>query len=396
MTEHEIDRALNAMREADPARDLPSADDATIAATAHAAQHGIATFPIGSVEPGRTAWLRPRLQIVLAVAAVVAVAWVSTAIARSGSNGHPSAAGPTDTASTATTPTDTASTATTPTDTATYAIPQQEPSFGPTGTLGTWDDPHFAATLAAVEQALAASPTLPGATEQQTAPVATLDDASGVPGSNTLIDRARFWTAPGSIDAAIAYFTAHPPVGSTLDGTGTSGGPGGATVNELMFATQSGPATNGLADNGVGYLVQVVGNGDGVAVRVDVQAIWVPSKPAVELIGQVSSVAVVVNRNGQAPTVSRTLTGAPAQQLADAIDALQVDGLGTRSCPASFGFVDTLTFDADSGRAVVASVIADGCAGVGMTVDGAKQPQLAGGVDGQVLSEMGLPSNYGR
>src|SRR5262249_15497626 len=148
------------------------------------------------------------------------------------------------------------------------------------------------------------------------------------PEYSNLIDRAAFWTAPGTLAEALTFYEAHPPVGLTLTGTGTVGG------QALRIFTD--PHAKGSFDSPQ-VEITVITFGAGVAVRADAMAIWIPTKPASAYIGAVSSVDVTVVRPGAAETVRRTLTGAAAQRLADAIDALSLAPSGVFSCPMGRG-----------------------------------------------------------
>jgi hypothetical protein len=273
------------------------------------------------------------------------------------------------------------------------------PSSGPTGTLGTSDDPNFAPTLQFVEQALAGAPTLPGATLTDHAPTTALDEPSGILSNGNLIDRAAFWTAPGTLADAISYFVANPPTGTTLDGTGTAGNANTNTIDEQSLTFLFTAPSAGSED--AQLQIAVVPLGSGVAIRVDAAASWLPTKSAAEYIGLVTSVDVTVYRTAlgaggtpAAPTVRRTLTGAAAQRLAAAIDALPVDTPGVRHCPSGRGFSDELLFHA-AGRTINATNTVGGCGGVSLTADGTTLPRLAGGIDSEIMAALGLPTNYG-
>jgi hypothetical protein len=139
----------------------------------------------------------------------------------------------------------------------------------------------------------------------------------------------------------------------------------------------------------------VVAQGSGVAVRADAMAIWIPTKPASEYISTVTSVDITVDRPGAAPTVRRTLTGAPAQHLAAAIDALRVDLPGIRHCPMDRGFTDKLLCHTATGHTIDVITNVGDCGDSTATADGTAQPTLSGGADRVVTDELGLPSNYG-
>jgi hypothetical protein len=267
--------------------------------------------------------------------------------------------------------------------------------FGPTGTVGTSDDPNFAPTLRLVEQTLAGAPTLPGAVPAVHAPAAALTAPFGYRADGNLIDRAAFWTAPGTPTDAIEYLTTNLPFGMTLSGTGSSGHTKTDRM-EKQVVMYDGPVTS--PSQWLELQISVVRSGSGVAVRADATGVWLPTKPAAEYIGTVSSVDVTVYRptaTAGAPTVHRTLTGVAAQRLADAIDALPLPTPQTRTCLTGRPFSDEFVFHAAS-RTIAAVNRVDGCGGVvTVTINGAGQPNLSGNIDMQVTAELGLPADYG-
>src|SRR5262249_37223333 len=157
----------------------------------------------------------------------------------------------------------------------------------------------------------------------------------------------------GTVAAAIAWFEANPPPGMTIGMRGN-----GNDEQDLGFQAGS------MFHDQPWVQITVVPAGDGVAIRVDAMAVWAPTKPAWAYLKAVDAVDATVLRPAfgpsgtppLAPTAQRTLTGAPAQHLADAIDALPVMTPGVRSCPADRGFSDHLTFHTQDGRTVEAGV----------------------------------------
>jgi hypothetical protein len=130
------------------------------------------------------------------------------------------------------------------------------------------------------------------------------------------------------------------------------------------------------------------------------------SHPAtIEYAGAVTSVDVTVNRGalGSAPnasnapggsTLHKVLTGAAAQRLANAFDALPVATPSVNSCPMDRGFTDDLVFHS-AAHTIDAVDEVGGCEGIGVTVDGMAQPGLSGSIDAEVTAELGLPAAYG-
>jgi len=278
-----------------------------------------------------------------------------------------------------------------PSPSASHPVPDH-PVFGRDGTLYTSDDPNFGAAQQRVERALTTVPTLPGAVRLDRAPVDRLQQPSSYVDTGNLIDRATFWRASSTVPGAVGWFRAHPTPGLSCCSTGLSN-----TEADLTF----GWTTPGRGQPCI--QITVVADAGGVAIRVDAMEVWNPTKPVWAYIGAVDSVEVMVlrpwpgpvNTRPAAPTVRRTLTGAAAQRLADAVDALQVATSGARSCPPDFGFFDRLTVHTVAGRTVNVRVSASGCPFVTVTAKGATT-LLYGSIDDQITKELGLPPNYGR
>ena len=102
----------------------------------------------------------------------------------------------------------------------------------------------------------------------------------------------------GSVDAALRYLRAHPPRGFVVTGSGSSRG-SGPEVDSLLLDGRSTRAYRQL-----GLLLDVTRDRDGVAVRAEAQALWLPRRTAAEhLGGRVTSVDVTLARQGDAPAL---------------------------------------------------------------------------------------------
>jgi hypothetical protein len=367
----EVVQALRLLRGADPAA---AAEDALSAAgvsvdeawQAFRAEADEARQPLG------VGHRRRRVQMVLAAAAVVVIAAVALAIT-SASRDRIRAAGTTASSPAATPSSEAPTTAS--------ELPSSTP--GP--------DPHLTATRELVDQMLAAAPGLPAAISVTDAPTAALDAPASISADENWIDRAAFWTAPGGLEEAISYLKAHPPEGMNLSSEGRMGDERTNTVDELSVSVD-------LPDTESSFFIElqfsVVPFGNGVAVRADAAAIWIPTKRDSEYIGAVDSVDVTVFRMANAPTVNRTLGNPAAQKLADAIDALPVATRHPGSCPNNRGYHDELTFHVGPRTIEVVNKVG-GCGGVTITVGHASQPALAGNIDREITAALGLPATYG-
>jgi hypothetical protein len=237
---------------------------------------------------------------------------------------------------------------------------------------------HQAAATAEVSALVAAAPVLPGARESRRAPLAVLTHPPELPGTDNVVERTRWWTAPGSTDQAIAYLRAHAPgrpdtIGQSSDGS-----------RWLAFR-----AKDTAAYVQAQLVLEVVADAYGVAVRADGQAVWLPTRPAGGYLpGDVTSVDVTIERGLAAPTLSRTLPAASARRMVSLINGLPVWPPGAYSCPADIGDSDHLVFHAPHGSiAVTAS--RGGC---GTVEIGSRTPALRGGteVDQLLRSLLGL------
>ena len=261
-------------------------------------------------------------------------------------------------------------------------------------------DPHEAAIRTA-HTIVVTAPTPPGASQVDQSPLAALNEPAETPGAQH-VQETRFWTAPGSVNDAISYLSAHPPQNMRSDGGGSLSGPDIPTTRTLDFE----------ADDFRSLEYSVVAYRDGIAIRADARVLWAPRRlPADTVPPSVSSVDVlVVRQNPQlhqgAPTARRTLTGTAARALADFVNRLpRAIPTGYVSCPADIGgerWSDRLVFHSAGPTARVEVNLA-GCASTTFTV-GHRQPiQLSftfpgaiAGIDRQILSALGLPANYGR
>lgn len=243
---------------------------------------------------------------------------------------------------------------------------------------------------------MAAAPTLPDARSVPHA-VAGLTAPFSQRGAPTLVDRARWWVAPGTLIHAADYLKVRPPRGMELSGTGLAGkGPGSVQRDWVGFGMRG--------DLQLDFTI--VPYQGGVAVRADASTIWVPTRPSWSLINDVTSVDVTVIRHalnpgmGGAPTVHRRLTGAAANRLADEINALPAAAPeGPHGCVRiSVEASDLAVFHTahDDVRISHPNV---GCAeNATITERGhTKSPALVSGtsVTHALLHALGLPDDYG-
>ena len=236
---------------------------------------------------------------------------------------------------------------------------------------------NVAATRHRVTELIALSPVLPGAHALTRSPVADLDKPPSVPVSDNVVSQSRWWTAPGTVEAAVAWLTAHPPGGLSYVGAGSSSGPGQLPKQDLTFSSRASHAAYAQDQ----LLLSVVPLGNGVAVRADAQAIWLPDRTAASAVPlPVDSVELRITRPGTRARAA-TVRGERGEELARAVNALPAVAPGRYSCPAVIvgrDSSDVLTFHTRQ-RVVVVTVDLTGCTSVTVSVHGpARQPALTG------------------
>ena len=253
-------------------------------------------------------------------------------------------------------------------------------------------------TERAVADLLAAAPVPPGAHPMTKSPIAALDQPPTSPASDNLVSRTKWWTVGGTPDSALRYVNGHLPAGlQRTEGFGEMRGPG-LLLDYLSSAADGSRWTRPTIYTELQLLVSVTPLGSGVAVRVDAQAIWQPQRTAAEHVpSDVTSVEIVSDRNGTAPTVRRTLGSRAAEALAHIVNSLPTLAPSSlpSSCPQAM-YTDTLTFRGPGGAVVVRAV--GHCRPVTFVSAGRAAPQLDDGgrtLDQAVLRALGLPTNYG-
>jgi hypothetical protein len=250
-----------------------------------------------------------------------------------------------------------------------------------------------AARLAITQQEaeqLAAGVQLPaGAVVSSTAPTPVLAQPFSAPGSQNLVDVARFYTLPGTIDAVLAYAQAHPPAGAYANGTSSSGDSSNDIISQgITFGTI---ATHDYAAPTVSVVATKFGAG--VAVRVDALLVWRPLRTVAEDAPvNASSVQACYGGLDCPPSV---LNRSDAREL-----AAYFNSLDTQIPEASFGCDQTasgttFTFETPAGQLTFA---VSTCGGVTATSNGVAQPALDNfdvAMDPQLRGLLGLGNPSG-
>lgn len=250
------------------------------------------------------------------------------------------------------------------------------PTAAPPTALDLSGSVHTRKAAAQRADTLMATVILPaGSSPVPAAPVAVLQTGRAVEQQDLpVFDRARFWTVPGDPATVIASVRQHPPTGAEALGTSDSDtvdfSPDGTSACECYPYTQDIVA------------VKVAPDGDRTAVRVDVQVIWRPARPASETIPvtvlqarlSVTGRPAQVGQPGIVAT-SGEVTGAGVQQLIRLLDALPVDDTqGWAGCGA-FGPTVTMTFRWPGHAATLRWDYFE-CGRIDATIDNRSQPTL--------------------
>ncbi len=240
---------------------------------------------------------------------------------------------------------------------------------------GTW------AEAAALARSLLSRLILPpGATRlpQTPVPPSLPGSAYGNVGAIPSLDQYELFALAQPMDTAAAFLAAHVPAGLGNGGTASGGGPDGSTMQGVTYLAQSVPA--GIAGAQVVLTVVPASSGRSL-LRADAQVIWYPPRTAAEYIdpARYHVLSITVQIWGRRPhTVYKVVTSqAFIARLAEALDRMQAEPLGTVSCPAIFAeYQLAFSVSRTSRPVVVVSANNAGCPGAGITVNGQQQPPL--------------------
>ena len=212
--------------------------------------------------------------------------------------------------------------------------------------------------------------------------------------SNSMVDEAAFWEAPGDPHSLLSWEQARLTGKRFTLGDADFGPPSWDREFDL-------PAAGVLTNREL--IVEVVGAGNGqTAIRLDADIAWQPSRPPDDLVPDTGRVVTISepasgNPRGKRPPAPVTITDPTVVgRLAALVDSLPVSPLNNEavSCPAPFGGSLQLAFRARTDRPVVALVQTDqACGMVDFTVTG-QQPlglENNANVDRQILAIASLP-----
>lgn len=212
--------------------------------------------------------------------------------------------------------------------------------------------------------------------------------------SNSMVDEAAFWEAPGDPRSVLAWEQARLTGKRFTLGDADFGPPSWDREFDL-------PAAGVLTSRAL--IVEVVGAGGGqTAIRLDADVAWQPSRPPRDLVPDAARVVTVTELASANPRAKRppppvTITDpAVVGRLAALVDSLPVSPLNNEvvSCPAALGGGLQLAFRTRAGGPVVALVRTDQpCGMVDFTATGQQPLGLENnpGVDRQILAIASLP-----
>jgi hypothetical protein len=172
--------------------------------------------------------------------------------------------------------------------------------------------------------------------------------------SDNLIDVANSWIAPGTANSDLAYMQQHLPQGLILDGSG-----GGAIGSLNVFYR----AAAGTDDEGAEVLLAASADpAGGVDLRVDVQDVGQPIRPASDVVPATVSGATLISRTGLTTTPPPPTTttvhvdATAAQHIAALLNALPTQAGGAAPAAGPPNATISITFDSDpSGLTYVAA-----------------------------------------
>ena len=214
------------------------------------------------------------------------------------------------------------------------------PTSAPTTTAAATTaqtSPHFRAE-AELATLLAMVRVPSGAVQVTSAPVAYLDQAPVSESSPNLLTRTSFWRIDMSFAGVLAWIEAHTPGGLTSGMGGQAGGPGVPMNRSLGFSAPSTTAYDGATiELDLAEMSPSV-----TGLRADAEVVWLPPKPADELVPPGTTVTLVaINHFGESDATTlrtRHLDSADGAVVITDINALLPSDGGARGCALDTGY----------------------------------------------------------
>ena len=192
------------------------------------------------------------------------------------------------------------------------------------------------------------------------------------------LDVHQLYEVPQPMQSVAAMVTAHVPAGTSLAGTGQSGGNTGVTSEDVSYEVQSLPAGVYMAQLALTVVPESFG---GSLVRADAQVILYPPRTAAEYIDPAhyrTLTIAVTTYNPRLHTIGKVVTSpAVITRLAGVLDRSRVDPGKTIGCPLIFAeYRLAFAVSRSSPPAVVVTATRWPCEGAQVRVGGRLQPSL--------------------
>jgi hypothetical protein len=257
---------------------------------------------------------------------------------------------------------------------------------------------------AAIAQHLLGTLVLPAeATESSTDPSVSglLGHRESAPATPQLTGAHRFWRIPGAPAAMLNWLKAHPPAGSEISGSGSSGRaspelkaylekhrPAPAPIEDLpgyttltWWVEYSFPEVPGRISSVALQADVAEAAGGGTALRADSEVVWAIPRPASEHIpARIRLVEAVVNESARHVHIARAFRSPGViRGIIATVERLERQGAGACVPPAFEGEEVELRFRRSKSSAPVARVRANEnpCRPAEVWVRGQRQPDLA-------------------
>jgi hypothetical protein len=202
-----------------------------------------------------------------------------------------------------------------------------------------------------------------------TPPKGSLIDAPpSYPATPDLIDVDRLWRTTGDMSSAIAWTKLHVSTQWRMTANGQSGGPAGVELTFVGFALPS----SRFESSQVYFSIAPDGR-DHVAVRMDVQVVWTPTRPEWSYVASNATRATVTlwpSSGSSPPRTTSSTDPATVASLRRLVNAMTISTVGVTHCPAELGQRFSLRFSGSGSPDVEVSGLTGECGGIRLGVHG--------------------------
>jgi hypothetical protein len=238
------------------------------------------------------------------------------------------------------------------------------------GPVRTVTDPHgLAASEAAHTLGSFKPPT--GAARLRLAPSTLLRAPPLFPGTRYLIDQHRLWRTSGDMDGVVLWLKRHAQSKWVVSSSGTSGDGAGVEMTFVGFTLPSPGAFS--ASSQVFFSVAPDGPNH-VAVRMDVQEVWIPTRPNWSYVSTKAIQAVITAwpLDGASPRIVTTDAASTVASLRALANSLHISTVGVTHCGES-GQRFQLEFSGPGTPDVTIAGDSSECPGIYLSVNGHSQ-----------------------